>query len=278
MKNGLILTLGLAVSCTAIAQSLTFKEIMALPPQTQTQHVALSEPSSATRTRLNTLPKPSWGYQGDAAPEHWHTLHEDYATCAGENQSPVDIRATVDADLPPIEFYYGSQAQTVTNDGNTVQFSYPVSHHVVVDDDAFHLRNIRAHTPSENQINGQSFPMEAHLVHENNTGETVIVAVMVALGNRNPAFNTLLHAIPASAGKAVELAKLIEPAELLPDQRDYFRFNGSLTTPPCTEGVRWLVMKKPVSVSTKQLQTVAGALGQTNNRPVQPLNARLILE
>ena len=284
MTRGALLTLGLIFCTHASAQNLSYDDILALDPSDSPRRAALK---TAPATPAAPLPLPSrsstasaasWGYDGETAPAHWHTLHTDYASCAGDNQSPIDIQTAFDTQLDPIAFHYTASAQSVSNDGNAVRFTYPTSKHIIVDGEVFYLRQLDIHTPSENRINGESFPLEAHLTHESLDGNIAVVAVMGSLGDDNPALAPMVQAIPAQAGQHAELAKLIEPHAILPANREYFRFNGSLTTPPCTEGVRWFVLKEAVPVSTAQLQTVAGALAHANNRPVQPLNARVVLK
>lgn len=220
-----------------------------------------------------------WGYSGHEGPGHWGELSPEYSACAeGKNQSPINLRAFAEAELAPIEFRYAGQATEILNNGHTVQANYSGGSSIVVDGQEFELKQFHFHAPSENQINGESFPMEAHLVHADADGNLAVVAVMFEAGASNAAIAKLWKDMPEHAGDKNALGAKVGAAELLPADRDYYRFNGSLTTPPCTEGVRWLVMKQPVSLSEGQVEAFAHVLHHPNNRPVQAVNARSILK
>jgi len=220
-----------------------------------------------------------WGYSGDAAPEHWGALKAEYATCAtGKAQSPIDLNSFVDKDLPPIKFNYGTNATVVLNNGHTVQANYAAGSTIDVAGEVFELKQFHFHTPSENHIKGKSFPLEVHLVHANKEGKLAVVGVVFDLGDENPLLAKVWQQLPEKAGDEHKLEATIKVQNLLPENRDYYRFSGSLTTPPCTEGVTWLVMKNPVTVSQSQVDAFAKVLHHTNNRPIQPLNGREILE
>ncbi|MEM7378307.1 MAG: carbonic anhydrase family protein [Pseudomonadota bacterium] len=275
MRLGLLLLTTLTLPGTALAQGLSFDALLA---QDAAERPRAAEVATSPEGVTTLTHQTAWQYDGDGAPSAWHTLDPAFAACAGANQSPVDIRGTVDAELPPLAFHYTQQSQAVTNDGRTVQFSYPEPHHMRLDGKRYALQHIALHAPSENRIDGEAFALELQLTHRTRDGDTAIVSVLGALGGDNPDFDDIMYAFPALPGHAVRRAKPIDPARLLPDDHAYYRFNGSLTTPPCTEGVVWLVLKSPVRVSAAQVHALSTAIGQDNNRPVQPLNARLVLE
>lgn len=277
MKSRLLLSLGLILSSATLAQDLTFQEILELKPEAAplTRSPDVHTQSGVRRSLLQSQ---NIGYDDKALSEKWHDAHGQPASCDGRNQSPVDIRAPIDAELEAIRFSYDTPPPTAEHNGHTLQLTYPTSRYLNADGLEFHLRLAQVFTPSENRIEGSTFPMEIQLVHEAHNGEMLVVAVMVTEGEHNPAFNRILQAIPGPAGGTTELGTAIEPTMLLPDLRDYYRFNGSLTSPPCTEGVRWIVMKNAISLSSSQLTAMSKAIGTTTNRPIQPLNARLILE
>lgn len=219
-----------------------------------------------------------WGYQDAAGPENWGKLAPEYRACGeGKNQSPLNITGLIDADLEPIGFNYIGEATEILNNGHSVQASFPAGGTITVDKVAFELKQVHFHTPSENQFDGKPYAMEAHFVHADKDGHLAVVAVMMEEGEANPALAKLWAQMPEKAGNKLALEAKLNPAELLPEDRDYYRYNGSLTTPPCTEGVRWLVMKNPVPVSKEQVEAFAHLMHHPNNRPVQPVNARPLL-
>jgi carbonic anhydrase len=221
---------------------------------------------------------PHWEYTGDDGPAHWSTLAPEFAACAGRNQSPIDLDNFIEAELPPIAFDYKAGGHDVVNNGHTIQVNYDAGSSISIDDDTFALKQFHFHAPSENHIDGKSFPIEAHFVHADAKGDLAVVAVMFEQGDNNPALDTLWARLPGKEGDPQALSPEIAAAELLPGNRDYYRYEGSLTTPPCSEGVRWLVLKHPVPVSAQQIDRLTKALGHPNNRPVQPVGARVILQ
>ncbi|MBK6787866.1 MAG: carbonic anhydrase family protein [Rubrivivax sp.] len=219
---------------------------------------------------------PHWGYKGDTGPAAWTKLKPEFSACAGKNQSPVNLTGTIDAQLPAVAFNYKAGGTEVVNNGHTIQVNYEAGNGISMDGMQFELKQFHFHSPSENQINGKSFPLEAHLVHADKDGDLAVVSVVFDLGPSNPAVGAAWGQMPKAEGKAALPAK-VSAKGLLPANRDYYRYNGSLTTPPCSEGVRWVVMKKPMTISKEQLEAFKTTLGFDNNRPVQPLNARPIL-
>ncbi|EIJ35634.1 carbonic anhydrase [Thiothrix nivea] len=220
-----------------------------------------------------------WGYTGDTGPENWAQLTPENASCSGKNQSPINLAGFTEADLPPIEFNYGnSSSKEVLNNGHTIQVNYTSGDTIKVDSIQFALKQFHFHAPSENHINGKSFPMEAHLVHKDSTNDIAVVALMFEEGAANPELEKVWAEMPADADTVDALDTQVDASKLLPQNRDYYRFNGSLTTPPCTEGVRWIVMKQPVTASKEQIEKFAHVMHHPNNRPVQATNARPVLQ
>ena len=213
-----------------------------------------------------------WDYAGAHGPEHWGELSPAFALCAaGRNQSPVDLGGFVDAALPPIGFSYSASPGTTVHDGHTVQTSFTAAGAIEIAGRRFSLLQVHFHAPSENRLAGRGLPLEAHLVHTDAEGNLAVVAVFFDEGAAHDGLAALWQPMPAHAGEEHRLAAPFDPARLLPSERDAYWFSGSLTTPPCSEGVRWLVMKKPIAAFRR-------AGGQPNNRPIQPLYARQILE
>lgn len=219
-----------------------------------------------------------WEYSGEAGPAKWASLTPEYGQCAGSNQSPVNLSGLVKADLAPLQFHYQAGGNTLVNNGHTVQVNYAPGSTLELDGMHFELKQFHFHAPSENLIEGRSYPLEGHLVHANDKGELAVVAVMFEPGQANGALSQAWQVLPAKAGELHAFKEPISAEQLLPAQHDYYRFSGSLTTPPCSEGVRWLVMKEPVQASQAQIDAFKAVMHHPNNRPVQPLNGRLVLE
>lgn len=220
-----------------------------------------------------------WGYTGDAGPEKWAELDPDFAACAtGRHQSPINLTGFVDADLPALKLDYSAGGTEIINNGHAIQVTYNAGSTLSVDGIPFTLQQFHFHTPSENHISGRSFPLEAHFVHADADGNLAVLAVMFERQATNISLDELWKLMPRNAGGKAPLGRPFDAATLLPPSLDYYRFSGSLTTPPCSEGVRWLVLKEPVSVSSIQVEKLVDVLGHANNRPIQPLNARVVIE
>lgn len=222
---------------------------------------------------------PHWGYTGAESPEHWNTLSPAFATCEkGARQTPIDIVPTEDQALAPIEFHYAVGGREEVNNGHTIQINYEQGSFIRLDGKDYALKQFHFHTPSENHVQGHAYPMEGHFVHKAVDGQLAVVAVMFEEGAQNEALATAWTDMPEHGGRYHELLTRASAAALLPAAHEYYRFEGSLTTPPCTEGVQWVVMKQPVTASRKQIMTFAQIMGHPNNRPLQPRNARAVAE
>lgn len=218
-----------------------------------------------------------WGYQGEHAPEHWAEMDPGFETCAlGHMQSPIDIHNALPADLPKIGFDYHAGPAEDVNNGHTIQVNLPDSGGIDIGDTHYALVQFHFHTPSEERIDGQAYPMEAHFVHKDAEGHLAVIAVMLKEGNENAALEEVFDALPKAEGDKHALEAL-DPAALLPAERGYYAYTGSLTTPPCSEGVRWQVLKRPIEVSESQIEAFR-KLFPANARPVQPLNGRQVQE
>ncbi|URQ61185.1 carbonic anhydrase family protein [Pantoea alhagi] len=227
----------------------------------------------------SALAENQWSYEGSASPGHWSELNEQWFFCnKGRYQSPIDISDPVAGNLPPLTVDFSTQAASIINNGHTIQIAVGHGNSFMLDRQSWELKQFHFHTPSENHINGQSFPLEAHFVHANRNGEWAVVAVMLVAGKPNPALDWILDALPQRQNQEKALHKNFSLASLFPQDKHYYRFSGSLTTPPCTEGVIWLVMKQPVEASKAQLARFAQAMHRANNRPLQPLHGRQIVE
>jgi len=220
-----------------------------------------------------------WSYDGATGPRHWDTLEPDFSACKlGHRQSPIDIRKTSKAALPPLEFAYQPSPLKIIDNGHTIQVNYAPGSGIAIAGVRYELLQFHFHTPSEEHINGRSYPLVAHLVHQNAEGKLAVVAVLFRKGAQNPLIKTLWDALPKEKSRQQEPAGVsIDIASLLPQAQGYYNFPGSLTTPPCSEEVNWFVLKQPVEISAAQLKQFT-RIYKHNARPVQPLNGRTVLE
>jgi len=221
-----------------------------------------------------------WGYEGKTGPDHWASLAAEFGTCGtGQNQSPVDLSRIVEAEQPPVTFHYDSTPLTVTNNGHSVQVDYAPGSYIEVGNHRFELKQFHFHSPSEHEVAGHDYPMEGHLVHADEKGNLAVIGVLYEEGGENEVIRSVWDHMPTEAGHEEMIDGVMVNADgLLPEARSFYRYNGSLTTPPCTEGVTWMVMKQPVRVSRQEVEQFHALMGVDNNRPVQPLNARLVIE
>ena len=218
-----------------------------------------------------------WGYEGEGAPFMWGSLKEEFATCGeGKRQSPIDISSVVVTELPAIQVDYKATPLEILNNGHAVQVNYGAGSSVTVGGKTYQLLQFHFHAPSEHTIGGKYYPMVAHLVHKAEDGSLGVIGVMMTEGAENALIKSLWAHLPTEAGQKESVADVsINVADLLPRDMTYFNYSGSLTTPPCTEGVNWMVLAAPVSVSADQIQQFTAILSGTN-RPVQALNGRII--
>ncbi|AXH09451.1 hypothetical protein CP960_10445 [Malaciobacter halophilus] len=221
-----------------------------------------------------------WGYKGDLAPEYWAKLDKEYEMCEkGKNQSPIDIAGQkTEASLEYITFYDDARATTFSNNGHTLKVSFARGNIIDFQGKDYSLVQMHFHTPSENRIDGISYEMEAHLVHKNKDGDFAVIAVMFEEAeDTNIVLNKLLRNVPEEKGESNSVRADVYGYDILPEDKEYYTFDGSLTTPPCTEGVKWIVFKNPVKASKNQLEDFRTIM-KKNNRPLQDRNGRYILE
>lgn len=220
-----------------------------------------------------------WGYKGAHGPENWADLDEKNHACStGRLQSPFDIKADIEAQLHPINFTYGALPVGVVNNGHTLQVNtIDDTNKIEVSGQAFTLKQFHFHTPSEYTIDGKKFPMELHFVHASDDGNFAVVGVMLEEGKANPTIDALWKSAPATKGEKTTAGAEFELATLLPENRKYLRFMGSLTTPPCTEGIHWHMLQTPITLSKAQIETFQSIFPHNNARPLQPENNRLVV-
>jgi len=218
-----------------------------------------------------------WDYGAKHGPRHWGKLKPDFASCGiGKEQSPIDIRHPVRTKLDPIQFDYHATPLHIIDNGHTIQVNYGAGSAIAIGDKRYELVQFHFHKPSEERIDGKGFPMVAHLVHKNAEGKLAVVAVLLKEGGANPLVETLWSNLPAEKEKERGEEKIsIDAAQLLPKNRAYYTFPGSLTTPPCSEGVTWFVLVHPSELSAGQVARF-GKIYNGNARPVQALNGRTV--
>ncbi|MFG6455965.1 carbonic anhydrase [Roseateles sp. BYS96W] len=222
---------------------------------------------------------PHWSYGGTTGPARWAKLDEGFGGCSlGQEQSPIDIR-TADvqrADLPAIGFDYKPTPLKIIDNGHTVQVNMAPGNSITVGGARYELLQFHFHKPSEEHINGKAYGLVAHLVHKSADGKLAVVALLMDKGAANPLIQAVFDNLPKTKEQEVTVPGLsIDISALLPDNRAYYSFAGSLTTPPCSEGVSWFVLKTPVPVSAAQISRF-GHVYAHNARPVQPLNGRVV--
>lgn len=226
--------------------------------------------------------KPHWSYEGaHGGPNHWAELDPEFEACAkGTRQSPIDIRNTVKTELPALSFQYTPVVEpTILNNGHTVQVNIPRGQSVAIGDKIYELLQFHLHTPSEEKVNGKHAAMVAHFVHKNVAGQLGVVGVLMQPGpmQKNEAYAPVFDHLPRPGEKITVDGLQLDLAALLPTSLGYYSFDGSLTTPPCSEAVNWIVLKKPVALGAEQIKAFR-RLFNANARPVQPLNGRIVKE
>ncbi|WP_319422921.1 carbonic anhydrase [Pleurocapsa sp. FMAR1] len=220
--------------------------------------------------------KPDWEYGGSNNPTHWSELSSEFKSCElGSNQSPINITTTQKGKAAAIEFDYHPSTVEVINNGHTIQANYEPGSTVKIDGQVYDLLQFHFHTPSEHEIEGKSAAMELHFVHKNKAGKLAVVGVMMDAGAENPLIASVWDDIPTD-NKAEKGNKItLDAAKLLPKDKTFVSYSGSLTTPPCSEQVSWNILSKPIEVSSEQIETFE-SIYSYNARPIQPLNGRSV--
>jgi carbonic anhydrase len=219
-----------------------------------------------------------WSYSGDTGPKNWAKLSPEFAACGiGFNQSPIDISKTVSAELASSQFNYKSHGTSIVNNGHTVQVNVGPDSWLRAGGENCQLVQFHFHSPSEHQINGELFPLEGHFVYQNANGALAVVGVLFRTGE----WNTELARVGAAAPVAINQPEAIDldiaKLEMYRNNDSYYRYSGSLTTPPCTEGVHWYVLKNPGHIAPEQAARFVKLIGEDARGP-QPINARIVLE
>jgi carbonic anhydrase len=222
-----------------------------------------------------------WTYEGENGPQNWSKLKPEFNLCGiGKRQSPIAIQsdATLQGPAEPLQFNYTPSLATVVNNGHTVQVDVEGDNSITVRSSSYRLVQFHFHTPSEEMVNSRRYAMVAHLVHKNEAGQLAVVAVLLEQGEANPLVDKVWTYMPLDTDDRVRMPDgLLNLNELLPKDQRYYQFMGSLTTPPCTEGVLWMVLKQPMKISAGQYKLFRQQF-PLNARPVQPVNGRPVRE
>ena len=244
------------------------------------------EPNDSLSSAKSARPA-HWAYQGEDGPENWASLDAVYALCgSGQQQSPVNISQSevkggatwkLDYKTTSLRIAHTEHMEEIIDNGHTIQITVENGSTFTFGDKVFHLKQFHFHTPSEHTIDGKNFPMEMHLVHQSEDGSLAVVGVLFQEGKEpNKNFEKIVANLPDSKGESKHITDVNLELQLhIPDDNAAFHYKGSLTTPPCSEDVQWLVLRNPMSLSTEQIQAFAKRIGP-NNRPTQPLNNRQI--
>jgi carbonic anhydrase len=249
------------------------------PVTPQSSRAALQARAEAARKKAQDAASGdgNWNYAGENGPQSWSKLRPEFNVCAlGKRQSPINIEdaTTLQGPAEPVQFNYTPSNGTVVNNGRTIQVDVQGENAIMVRGQQYKLQQFHFHTPSEEQINGQRTAMVAHLEHRSDDGQLAVVAVLLDPGAANPLIDKVWTYMPLDSGDRVRMPRdLLNLNELLPADQRYYQFMGSLTTPPCSEGVLWMVLKQPVSISRAQHRLFT-QLYPANARPVQALNGR----
>ena len=233
---------------------------------------------AAGRTHAESGSKSHWTYEGATGPEHWGELTPDFKTCQlGLEQTPIDLLSEIKADPGALTFDYRPLPLTIVNNGHTVQVNAAPGSSCIIGKMKYDLLQFHFHHPSEHLLNGKPLDLECHFVHKSASGDLAVVGIFFMSGAHNGALQLIFDQMPKDAGAELKAKGTIDPQALLPASRNYFRYMGSLTTPPCSEGITWTVFKEAVQLSPDQIKQFA-SLFPNNARPVQRKNRRFLIE
>jgi carbonic anhydrase len=219
-----------------------------------------------------------WSYEGATGPEHWGELSPEFRVCQlGLEQTPIDLKASLKGEAGALNLDYRALPLRIVNNGHTIQVNADPGCSCTIGEQRYDLVQFHFHHPSEHLLDGQTFDMEVHFVHQSAEGALAVVGVFIRSGLHNGGLEPILAAMPASEGPEVAASGQFDPALFFPVSQSYFRYAGSLTTPPCSEGLTWTVFKDPIEASPEQIQRFA-RLFPNNARPVQRKNRRFLIE
>ncbi|HEX8611245.1 MAG TPA: carbonic anhydrase family protein [Telluria sp.] len=234
---------------------------------------AITQPPPVRPFRSDT-----WSYEGETGPANWGKINAAWTKCdTGTRQSPIDLRDGMKVDLEQISFDYKPSGFSVVDNGHTVQVTVGGGNFITVQNRSYELIQFHFHRPSEERVNGKGFEMVVHMLHKDPEGRLAMLAVLLERGKGNNMIQTVWNNLPLEKLDVVNPNVVLDVAEMLPQRRDYFTFMGSMTTPPCNEGVLWLVMKQPMQASPAQM-ALFSRMYPLNARPIQASSGRMVKE
>lgn len=269
-----------AARSAAVAKSRKLAEAA----QRQREQAAAMAMVAATASHSDAAPAPvhangnHWSYDGDTGPANWSKINSSWAKCgSGSRQSPIDLRDGMKVDLEQIAFDYRASGFNVIDNGHTIQVNVGLGNYITVQNRTYELQQFHFHRPSEEKINGRGTEMVVHLVHKDGEGNLAVVAVLLERGAASSMIQTVWNNLPLEKNMVVNPVVALDVNDILPKKREYFTFMGSLTAPPCSEGVLWLVMKQAMPASPAQM-ALFSRLYPLNARPIQPGSGRVVKE
>lgn len=220
----------------------------------------------------------TWGYEGSNGPKQWGSLDSEYATCkSGKAQSPIDLTKASVSPVGTLKIDYKDNIETTPFEtGHAVQVNVTPGNGIRIAGKPYKLVQFHFHTPSEHKMKGKSAPMEMHFVHQSKEGDLAVIGVMIQSGSENAMLKNIAQRVPQLRNRMKKPPLPMNFSELLPKDKTYYRYNGSLTTPPCSEGVKWFVMKQPITASQQTIEAFKNNYTFANNRPTQPINRRVV--
>ncbi|MCO5143069.1 MAG: carbonic anhydrase family protein [Oligoflexia bacterium] len=225
-------------------------------------------------SKSDTHSTPHWGYAGKEGPENWAKLSSDYTTCEeGKNQSPIDLKWKHRKGTREIVFHYKPSELEVVDNGHTIQANVPSGSYATIDGKNYQLVQFHFHSLSEHSFSGKYYPLEVHFVHKDDKGSLAVIGAVFQEGKKNMNLANVFSSIPTPEAHQASKTKRFNPRELLPSIMTHYHYVGSLTTPPCSEGVNWNVLNTPVDASYEQIERFRTIYSQ-NNRPIQPVYDR----
>lgn len=234
---------------------------------------------AASANTTSAKPTAEWSYEGKTGPEQWGKLDAQFNTCSsGLNQSPAPLDSTIHAALKPIRSIQKFAAKDIQRLPHGIRVNFKEGNMMVLDKAAFQLKYMDVRIPSEHQINGQAYPLELQFFHEDSKKNMAMMSVLFKSGDASEAMEKLAAQLPKAAVETAPFKARLIPSDFMPTNPQYYRYGGSLTTPPCTEGVRWIIMKSPKQATAEQIKAITDAIGKPNQRPTQALNGRTVLE
>lgn len=244
-----------------------------------TQQTIIDQKIAQTVKQKEDTKKVHFAYEGEDGPAHWGDLTSEWKLCKeGKAQAPIDIDTSkvLKENLSPLKFSYHENILKIINNGHTVQVNFPEGNILNTHNKKYTLLQYHIHAPSEHKINGKASDLELHLVHKADDGELLVVAILINKGSKNEALDSFFSNLPDKEGPEIskDMVK-INPINILPKDAKYYNYSGSLTTPSCSEGVNWHLLKKTIEASKGQIENFT-SLYNLNARPVQALNTRVV--